>query len=77
MPSPALISLVFASGLLASSATIVAAENGPGPSGLVSGETLEDFFSAAIDFSPRLRIAEEGLNIGRARERQEIGRAHV
>ena len=31
------------------------------------GETLEDFFSAALDFSPRLRIAEENLNIGAAR----------
>ena len=33
----------------------------------VVGETLQDFFSAALDFSPRLRIAEENLNIGAAR----------
>lgn len=37
------------------------------------GQTLEDFFEAAIEFSPRLQIAEEGLNIGRARERQAEG----
>ena len=35
-----------------------------------SGKTLEDFFDAAITFNPSLRIAEESLNIGRARERQ-------
>jgi len=33
----------------------------------VVGQTLQDFFSAALDFSPRLRIAEENLNIGAAR----------
>ena len=76
MPSPALIALVFTAGLFATSATVMAAENRSGPGGLASGETLEDFFSAAIDFSPRLRIAEEGLNIGRARERQAEGQLH-
>jgi len=40
---------------------------------LVMGQTLEDFFDAAISFSPRLQIAEEGLNVGRARERQAEG----
>ncbi|MCY4265900.1 MAG: TolC family outer membrane protein [Gammaproteobacteria bacterium] len=34
------------------------------------GETLEDFLSAAIEYSPRLRIALENFNIGGARERQ-------
>lgn len=38
-----------------------------------SGSSLEDFFSAALDYSPRLRIAEENLNIGSARERQALG----
>ena len=52
------------------------AESGNGPSQLVAGETLEDFFDAAISFSPSLRIAEEGLNIGRARERQAEGQLH-
>ena len=33
------------------------------------GSTLEDFFSAAVEFSPTLNIAEEGLNIGSARRR--------
>lgn len=37
------------------------------------GNTLEDFFSAAIEFSPRLKIAEEGLNIGAARKRAATG----
>ncbi len=40
---------------------------------LVQGETLEDFFTAAIEFSPRLRIAEENLNISGFRERQAKG----
>lgn len=37
------------------------------------GITLEEFFTAAIDYSPRLRIAEESLNIGSARIRQSNG----
>ena len=44
-----------------------------GPSQLAVGQTLEDFFTAAIDFSPRLRIAAEELNIGRARDDQAQG----
>jgi len=60
-------------GLFAFQSIAHAADSGTGPSGLVVGESLEDFFGAAIDFSPRLRIAEEGLNIGRARERQAEG----
>ena len=51
----------------------LAAESGTGPSTLAVGETLEDFFTAAIDFSPRLRIAEENMNIGGAREQQARG----
>jgi len=39
-----------------------------------TGSTLEDFYTAAIEFSPRLRIAEEGLNIGSARRRAANGR---
>jgi outer membrane protein len=31
------------------------------------GRTLDDFLGAAIEFSPTLKIAEEGLNIGTAR----------
>ncbi len=50
-----------------------ATEENTGPSQLVVGRTLEDFFTAAIDFSPQLRIAEEGLNVGRAREEQAQG----
>jgi len=33
----------------------------------ITGTTLEDFFSAAIEYSPQLKIAEERLNIGAAR----------
>jgi len=33
----------------------------------ITGTTLEDFFSAAIEYSPQLKIAEERLNIGSAR----------
>jgi len=39
----------------------------------VVGETLQDFFSAALDFSPRLRIAEQNLNIGAARRNAATG----
>ena len=39
----------------------------------VIGRSLFDFYEAAIDFSPQLKIAEEGLNIGRAREEQAQG----
>lgn len=42
---------------------------GAGPIGV----TLEDFFTAALDYSPSLRIAEETLNIGSARYRQARG----
>ena len=51
----------------------LAAESYSGPSSLSAGETLEDFFTAAIEFSPRLQIAAESLNIGKARERQAEG----
>jgi outer membrane protein len=37
------------------------------------GESLQDFFTAALAYSPRLRIAEESLNISSARLRQATG----
>jgi len=37
------------------------------------GESLEDFFSAALEFSTRLRLAEEQMNIGAARRRAASG----
>lgn len=40
---------------------------------LVEGSTLEDFFTAAIDYSPRLRIAEERWNVGTARKKSATG----
>lgn len=39
-----------------------------------TGSTLEDFFSSALEYSPKLKIAEEGLNIGSARKRAANGR---
>ena len=38
------------------------------------GFTLENFFTAALNYSPGLRIAEEMLNIGSARKRAANGR---
>ena len=38
------------------------------------GRTLEDFFTAAMEYSPRLKIAEEQWNIGKARARAATGR---
>ena len=64
---------VACAGLIVFHSIANAAEIRSGPSDLVAGESLEDFFSAAVDFSPRLSIAEEFLNIGRARERQAEG----
>ena len=55
--------------LLAASAAALAAEENR----LVVGETLEDFFNAAIEYSPRLRTAEEGLNVVQARKRMATG----
>ncbi len=40
---------------------------------LAIGETLEEFFSAAIDYSPRLRAVEENLNVVSARKRMATG----
>lgn len=37
------------------------------------GSTLEDFFTAAMSFSPQLKIAEESMNIGSARKRAANG----
>ena len=37
------------------------------------GRTLEDFLGAAIEFSPSLKIAEEGLNIGTSRRKAANG----
>ena len=67
---------ILCAGLLAFGSGLNAAEERNGPSQLVLGETLEDFFDAAIDFSPSLRIAEESLNVGRAREQQAEGQLH-
>lgn len=47
------------------------------PGGAISsslGFTLEDFFTAAVNFNPDLRISEERLNIGSARRRAANGR---
>ena len=65
--------VVFCTTLLTGSISGFAAEGTSGPSRLAVGETLEDFFTAAIDFSPQLRIAAEGLNVGKAREKQAQG----
>jgi len=43
-------------------------------SAAIPGSTLEDFFTAAINHSPGLNIAEENLNIGAARRRAANGR---
>lgn len=43
------------------------------PADAPAGVTLEDFFTAAIEYSPSLGIAAERLNIGAARRRQANG----
>ena len=42
-------------------------------SAAVPGSTLEDFFTAAINYSPDLQIAQESLNIGAARKKAANG----
>lgn len=56
------------------SSITLGAEDFSSPFRDITGSTLEDFFSAAIEYSPRLRIAEESLNIGSARKRAANGR---
>jgi len=56
--------------LLAIVASATAAQAAEAPA---TGETLADFFSAAIDYSPRLRIAEEKRNVFSARKRIALG----
>lgn len=43
-------------------------------SGTQTGNTLEDFFTAAISYSPSLQIAAETLNIGTSRKQAANGR---
>jgi outer membrane protein len=64
----------FRLGLIASLATLLlnpvfAAEPGTQP----PGDTLEDFFTSALDFNPELNIARESWNIGTARRNQING----
>ena len=40
---------------------------------IVEGTTLEDFFTAALDYSPQLRIAEERWNVSTARKKSATG----
>ena len=54
--------------------TVVACPAHAADNSTATGLTLEDFFSAALNYSPRLRIAEERLNIGSARRRAANGR---
>ena len=55
--------------LFTATAAAHAAEENP----LAAGETLEEFFTAAIEYSPRLRIAEESRNVVSARKRMATG----
>ncbi len=69
MKAIAITRAVCGSLLFAAVAAVFAAEDSPPP----TGETLEDFFSAALDYSARLRIAEESLNVMSARKRMAAG----
>ena len=60
-----LIGLLFTSAASAQTNTVVATGE--------EGQTLEDFFTAALDFSPRLRIAEDRLDVGQAQRRSVTG----
>ena len=54
-------------------ATVLCSTPALSQSTLVPGSSLEDFFTAAINYSTELRISEENLNIGSARKRAASG----
>lgn len=60
--------LVCASLCLLVSTAAIAAENRD------TGSTLEDFYTSALEYSPRLKIAQGNLEIGAARKRISKGR---
>lgn len=56
----------------ASSISVVSIAQDYGYTG-ITGTTLEEFFSAALEYSPQLKIAKERLNIGSARSSMAKG----
>ena len=73
-----LLNVVMIAGALLSSTAISFAAEDTTPDVnstriLVQGNTLEEFFSAAIDYSPALRISKERWNISSARKRATTG----
>lgn len=59
--------------LFASTVSGIAQSQSAESGGGLPGTTLEDFFTAALEYSPQLRIAEENLNISTARKEQAKG----
>jgi outer membrane protein len=54
--------------------TVTLAVTCPGQAATPTGNTLEDFYTAALNYSPELKIARERWNIGSARKDQSNGR---
>jgi outer membrane protein len=71
MKKPSVLATICLSLLSGLPSALLAADDGF--SNPVVGSTLEDFFTAAISYSPQLQIAEERLNIGSARKRAAKG----
>ena len=68
------LALGCAQGALAAEGLPELNNTGIQPSENTTGNTLEDFFTAAIRYSPALQIAAESLNIGSARKQAANGR---
>jgi len=67
------LALACSISLAASGARAAEAVPGSASTVIVQGSTLEDFFTAALDYSPALRIAEERWQVGTQRRKAATG----
>ena len=64
-----MLSLKLAAQIIWVPLTLIVFQNSFAQNPDLPGVTLEDFFNAAVNYSPDLRIAEENLNISSARKK--------
>jgi len=70
-PASLLAGLMLGLCVIAAPASL--AQNASGDGAEIAGRTLEDFFSAMMEHSPRLAIAEQRMRVGEARRRGATG----
>ncbi|MDG2141186.1 MAG: TolC family protein [Gammaproteobacteria bacterium] len=68
-----MLSLKLAAQIIWVPLTLIVFQNSFAQNPDLPGVTLEDFFNAAVNYSPDLRIAEENLNISSARKKAATG----